>query len=228
MLARQRARPNGQRARTGKGAGRPRGAVSEETRARIIDAACRCFAERGYSRTSNQDIAQAAELTTGALYHYFDSKADLFAGVHRHVQGILLGIYQKAFAEETTCVAQLCAGLEAALALTREHPALARFASVADLEIQRHPELSTVLQPDSQGVRTFFTQLLSAGYQRGEIAPEVDIEAVVNLVVSSLFGLAWLRSRVVSQEEYADTTRAFQRLLRGGLFRDGSRARLRR
>jgi len=228
MLRRQPVRPNDERTRVRKAVGRPPGAVSEETRARIIEAACQCFAERGYFKTSNQDIARAAGLTTGALYHYFDSKAELFAAVHRHVQGILLGIYQKAFAEETTCVAQLCAGLEAALALTREQPKLARFASVADLEIQRHPELSAVLQPDSQGVRTFFAQLLTEGYRRGEIARDVDIEAVVNLVVSSLFGLAWLRSRVESQEAYADTTRAFQRLLRGALFRAGSAARVRR
>ncbi|OFV87742.1 MAG: hypothetical protein A3J75_04770, partial [Acidobacteria bacterium RBG_16_68_9] len=197
----------------------PRGVDSEATQARITEAACRCFAEHGYSKTSNQEIARAAGLTTGALYHYFDSKADLFAAVHRHVQRVLLGIYQRAFAEETTCVAQLSAGLEAALAITREQPKLAHFASTADLEIQRNPELSAMLQPDSQGVRTFFTQLLTAGYERGEIAPGVDVEAVVNLVVASLFGLAWLRSQVESQEAYADATHAFQRLLRGALFR---------
>jgi len=38
-----------------KGAGRPLGAVSEKTRARIVEAACQRFAEQGYAKTSNQD-----------------------------------------------------------------------------------------------------------------------------------------------------------------------------
>lgn len=201
------------------GAGRPPGAVSEETRARIIDAACRCFAEHGYSNTSNQDIARTAGLTTGALYHYFESKADLFAAVHRHVQEVLVGLYRRAFAEEETCVAQLCAGLDAAVELTAAQPVLAHFASVSSLEIQRHPELGAILVADTQGVRSFFAQLLAEGRKRGEIARDVSTEAVVNLVVSTLFGLAWLRAQVQRSEDYAAAIRAFQLLLQGTLFR---------
>lgn len=200
-------------------AGRPPGAVSEETRARIIDAACRCFAEHGYSNASNQDIARMAGLTTGALYHYFGSKAELFAAVHRHVQEVLVGLYRRAFAEEDTCVAQLCAGLDAAVELTAEQPLFAHFASIAALEIQRHPELSAVLETDTQGVREFFAHLFAEGRKRGEIAPETSTDAVVNLVVSTLFGLAWLRAQVQRSEEYAAAIRAFQLLLQGALFR---------
>ena len=36
-----------------------------------------------------------------------------------------------------------------------------------------------MLQPDSQGIRTFFTQLLAQGYRRGEIARDVEIDATV-------------------------------------------------
>lgn len=201
------------------GAGRPPGAVSEDTRARIIDAACRCFAEHGYSNASNQDIARMAGLTTGALYHYFGSKAELFAAVHRHVQEVLVGLYRSAFAREDTCVAQLCAGLDAAVELTAEQPVLAHFASIASLEIQRHPELSAVLETDAQGVREFFAHLLTEGRKRGEITRDTSTDSVVNLIVSTLFGLAWLRAQVERSEEYAAAIRAFQLLLQGRLFR---------
>lgn len=214
----RRAGSRGPLSRRRRGAGRPPGAVSEATRTRIIDAACGCFADRGWAKTSNGDIARAAGLTTGALYHYFPSKAALFAAVHRHVQGILLDVYQQAFREQGSCVAQLCAGLEAALALIGEHPTLAHFASIASLEIERHPELSAILAPDTQGIRPFFARVLAAGRRRGEIARDVDTEAVVNVLVSSLFGLAWLRSQVGRREDYAAAIRAFQRLLQGALF----------
>lgn len=49
-----------------------------ETRNQILDAAERVFSERGVSRTSLTDIADAAEVTRGAIYWHFKDKADLF------------------------------------------------------------------------------------------------------------------------------------------------------
>lgn len=201
-----------------KAVGRPPGAVSEATRARIIDAACQCFATSGYSKTSNENIARMAGLSTGALYHYFGSKAELFAAVHRQVHGILVGVYRRAFTEETTCLAQLCAGLEAALAVTRAQPAMAHFAAIASLEVERHPELEDLLRGDTEEMRSFYHRVFAEARQRGEIAPDIDIEAVLNLVQSSLFGLVRLRSQVQRPEQYEAAIRAFERLLQGTLF----------
>ncbi len=49
-----------------------------ETRNQILDAAERVFGERGVSRTSLTDIAEAASVTRGAIYWHFKDKADLF------------------------------------------------------------------------------------------------------------------------------------------------------
>lgn len=49
-----------------------------ETRNQILDAAERVFSARGVSRTSLTDIADAAEVTRGAIYWHFTDKADLF------------------------------------------------------------------------------------------------------------------------------------------------------
>lgn len=52
----------------------PRAAV---TRQRIVDAAVELFVAKGYLETTPQDIAAAADLTTGAFYYHFKSKEDL-------------------------------------------------------------------------------------------------------------------------------------------------------
>ncbi|MCU1479336.1 MAG: regulatory protein TetR [Subtercola sp.] len=52
-----------------------RGLVEQE----IFDQATRLFAQRGFSGTSFQDIADAVGLTRPALYHYVKSKEDLLA-----------------------------------------------------------------------------------------------------------------------------------------------------
>jgi TetR/AcrR family transcriptional regulator, acrAB operon repressor len=49
-----------------------------ETRNRILDAAEQVFFEKGVSRTSLSDIAQAAGVTRGAIYWHFANKGDLF------------------------------------------------------------------------------------------------------------------------------------------------------
>lgn len=49
-----------------------------ETRNHILDAAERVFSERGVTRTSLADIADAASVTRGAIYWHFRDKADLF------------------------------------------------------------------------------------------------------------------------------------------------------
>ena len=52
----------------------PRG---QETRERILAEALRLFAERGYARVGVEEIAEAAGVTKGAVYHWFTDKDDL-------------------------------------------------------------------------------------------------------------------------------------------------------
>lgn len=48
---------------------------------RIIEAAARVFAQKGYAGTAVADIAVQAEIGKGTIYAYFDSKEDLFFAV---------------------------------------------------------------------------------------------------------------------------------------------------
>lgn len=49
----------------------------ERTRQRLLAQAQRLFRERGYAATSLEQIAEAAEVTKGAIYGHFASKEDL-------------------------------------------------------------------------------------------------------------------------------------------------------
>ncbi len=52
-----------------------------ETRSRILDAAENIFHQKGVADTSLDDVAQAAEVTRGAIYWHFKNKSDLFAAM---------------------------------------------------------------------------------------------------------------------------------------------------
>ena len=66
--------------------GRPPATNSADTRQAILKAARALFAERGYGAVTNKDVASVAGITTGALYHYVESKLDLYAEVDRDMQ----------------------------------------------------------------------------------------------------------------------------------------------
>lgn len=50
----------------------------EETVKLIMDTAARLFMEKGYDKTSLQDIIDETKLSKGAIYHHFTSKEDIF------------------------------------------------------------------------------------------------------------------------------------------------------
>ena len=53
----------------------------ERRRQQIIVAAKRVFSEKGFSKTTMEDIAREAELSPGTLYLYFKNKDELYASL---------------------------------------------------------------------------------------------------------------------------------------------------
>jgi AcrR family transcriptional regulator len=67
----------------------PRKAQSEETRQRLLDVSLDLFVRRGYAGTSVRDIAAAAGVSPGLMFHYFASKE---AVLDAHARFIAWGI----------------------------------------------------------------------------------------------------------------------------------------
>ena len=59
---------------------------SRRTRARILDAAMRLFAEVGYHAATNALIAEAANLTRGAMLYHFSSREELVEAAVSHIE----------------------------------------------------------------------------------------------------------------------------------------------
>ena len=56
----------------------------EQRRALIIDKAIELFAKKGYLDTKIGDIAKAADISVGLMFHYFESKEKLFEEIVRY------------------------------------------------------------------------------------------------------------------------------------------------
>ncbi|WP_139329662.1 TetR/AcrR family transcriptional regulator, partial [Mycobacterium sp. IS-2888] len=107
--------------------GRPVGANAEETRRRIIAAAMRCVGDVGYSKATIREIARAADMTSGSLYHYFPTKSELLNATGEEVEGIVSHRLRAAAAAFDDVVDRLDAVLDECGQLMREYPDLASF-----------------------------------------------------------------------------------------------------
>ena len=100
---------------------------SEATRAELVAAARRLFAEHGYGGVGTEEIVRAAGVTRGALYHHFAGKKDLFRAVYEDVERELVEQIAGVAVSAPDPVAALRAGAQAWLDACEE-PAVQRIA----------------------------------------------------------------------------------------------------
>lgn len=86
----------------------------EATRQALLDAARTLFGEQGYAATSLDEIAHAAKVTKGALYHHYEGKQELFGAVYEQVKREVSERAATAFLEPDPWL-DLCAGCHAIL-----------------------------------------------------------------------------------------------------------------
>jgi AcrR family transcriptional regulator len=63
---------------------------ADSTKQALLDAAETAFVERGFAATSLDDVAAAARVTKGALYHHFENKQRLFEAVFLQLEDAMV------------------------------------------------------------------------------------------------------------------------------------------
>lgn len=195
--------------------GRPPSTSGEETRARLVRSARLCFAEFGYAGTSNRHIAEASGLTTGAIYHYFSSKQDLFFAAFEGVMDHIYGRFEEAVKDCESLLDAFSVMLDEAVRLNREDPTLAGFVVAGRTDGHRYPELAPLLEEPVQR-RNFYDGLLARAMARGELSPE-DASLFIRLTRVITAGLTFAASDDI--EYQAEAIEAVKRLLAGTFFR---------
>jgi AcrR family transcriptional regulator len=86
-----------------------------QTRESLVHAGRELFGQKGFRQTSVEDLARAARVTTGALYHHFPTKTALFEAVFVHAHTELMAASMAAAQEATDDLDGLARGFEAFL-----------------------------------------------------------------------------------------------------------------
>ncbi len=166
-----------------------------EKRVRIIDAAIRVFAEKGFHQARVTDIASQAGVADGTIYLYFRNKEDL-----------LLTIFEEKMTVINAGLATVLEGVEDPLdrirAFARYHFSL----------VQQHRHLAEVLQVELRLSNKFlkeyrpkplwqylgaFANILREGQEAGKVREDVDLFTAKWAFFGALDELAmqWVLSR---------------------------------
>jgi len=204
---------NGHAPPTGRRRGRPVGSDSAETRSRILRAARTVINERGYQAATFQAIAVTAELSRPTLHYYFASREEIFDALLADASGVMADCI--AVAQRHDHLAdQLTALVTAIQDVESRDPSTIAFLVSAQLEAGRNPELRLTERAD---VRSYLSTIVSAAVDRGELAANVSVKSVVDLLHSMLWGMGFYAGFVQDATSMAEITKQLGRVFSHGL-----------
>lgn len=193
------------------------------TRLRILDAARGLFAHKGYDGTSLREIATAADLTLGSLYHYFDQKAVLYREVLADLSTRLEPRYFEAIGGAETFVEGFRRFTEEGARINQEDPTYSLFLSTVPARRRQDPEIAEIRNPHVG--RRHLRVLVDLGRATGEIDASVDPELFVQLLAALSGGMIYMMSEGWSPETNAAVLALANRMVAGDLVSSPRRGR---
>lgn len=182
-----------------------------QTRAALITAGRQLFGLRGFAATSVDDLARRARVTTGALYHHFSTKTNLFEAVFMAAHDEILGQAAKAANDAPTDVEFLARGFDAFLDAVLK-PDLARIVVIdapAVLGLARYTEL------DEQYAFAAIVTALEAAATDGQLTV-ADPQTLARLLLGALTRGAMLIANSAEPAKTRDEVSAAVRAMLAG------------
>lgn len=163
--------------------------AADPLRERLLDAAARVFASKGYSGTKIMDIVREAGLSAGAVYGRFKSKNDLLT------EAVVSRSIRQARSQppvEDRRVADLI------VRTTSENKGPLTDLEAMQLEAyvaaRREPEVAAALAEIRRRRRALVQPLVEAALADGTVAPDSDPESILYLVETVRLGLLLQRA----------------------------------
>jgi TetR/AcrR family acrAB operon transcriptional repressor len=159
---------------------------ADKTRQTILDAALTVFSRQGYHPARLQDIAEAANVTRGAIYHHFGSKADLYIILIKEASEQFNEVIAKTIAEGGTFQEVGTRVLINAWTLLEEDPHLAKVVELFNFKTGFTSELLKITQQREDEAETmvvyvagFIRQAIEGGELHAKLDPLIGARAFI-------------------------------------------------
>lgn len=168
------------------------------TRENILSAALQVFSQYGYSATRLQDIAHAAEVTRGAVYHHFGGKEELYKALITERSTGINQLAEEIVAEGGTPKEILLRFLSRMFSYGEENDEYRALLELALSKVEMTSGLESITQDTIKGRRLlarYFAELLQQGIEIGEFRSNLPVEDTAIALVGYLngVGLIWVQ-----------------------------------
>jgi AcrR family transcriptional regulator len=170
--------------------------VVEDRREQIIDAALRVFAQKGFARATNRDIAQEAGITTGLIYYYFKSKEDLLRAAleERSPAQVMAQITSEMLEQPPEVLLPLLFMRVLSIVENEQFVGLVRV--LLPEMLHGSTEVAPIALSLFHRVFGFLSNYLKVQASRGAVRADIDADMTTQLVVSSMIGMV-LRRQII-------------------------------
>jgi AcrR family transcriptional regulator len=184
----------------------------EQRRRQILDAARRCFAQRGFYETTLQDVFAESGLSAGAVYRYFKTKDDLIQAISASALGQLGAVIEDALAEDPLPGLDEIVGRIAAAAQELSGPdGPARIGPAAWAAALHDPKVAVIVRDMFGALRAQWATAVRRMVDDGRLAAETDIEGAASALFALLPG--FLLQYLILGDIHADALRSGLRAL---------------
>jgi AcrR family transcriptional regulator len=165
----------------------------EDRREQIIDAAMRVFAQKGFVRASNRDVAQEAGITTGLIYYYFESKEDLLRAVleARSPVQVITQITPEVLEQPPDVLLPVL--VMRVLDLVESEPFISMLRVLLPELLHGSAEVAPITLGYFQRVLAFLNQYLQTQTDRGRLRADLNTETAVQTLAGSMIGMVMRR-----------------------------------
>ncbi len=182
---------------------------AEITKQNLLTAALEVFSRKGYAATRVEDIAQQANVTTGAIYHHFGGKSALYIALIEASSVRANRLAQQIIEEGGTPVTLLRRLLVRLFQYAEEDEEYRAVVELSLSKTEMAPELATIHEQILESRRQlarFFSNLITEGVAAGEFVPTLSIEDTALALVGFMngMGLIWIQD----QEYFSISDRA--------------------
>lgn len=159
-----------------------------------MQVATKLFADRGYEGTSVQEIVEAAGVTKGAMYHYFDSKDDLLYEIYGRILRMQMERLEKVASSEDPLDQRLHAAAADVVVTSIENLDDSKifFRSMHQLT----PQMQKTVRAERRRYHERFRAMVEQGQQSGLFRDDVPADLVVDFYFGAVHHLGmWYRRK---------------------------------
>jgi TetR/AcrR family acrAB operon transcriptional repressor len=168
------------------------------TRENVLSAALEVFSQRGYSAARLEDIAEAADVTRGAIYHHFGSKEELYKALVTERSAGINQLAEEIIGQGGTSLEIIRRLLVSLFEYAEENEEYRALLELAVSKVELTEGLDSIREDTVKGRRqlaAIFQELLSQGIQVGTIRSDLPVESAAWSLVSFMngVGLIWIQ-----------------------------------